>query len=358
MAETTNNPPPAAVGEGGGPPSDLGNSPPVVIEKANAAPPSPAAPPPAAVVPPVKPAVEPVAKPPVAKTIADDPPPAEPEKPVAATWPDNWRELMAGDDKKELARLQRMNSPLDVKNSWRAMEQRLSSGELKRALPNNPTAEELAAYRESNGIPGKPEDYDVNLGNGFVWGEADKPLLDDFRKFAHENNIPNDMLKPVLGWFTKQQQEIADQVAQRDENERVTGSEALRAEWGAGFKGNLAASRNLFEGQSITTADGKAADAFLTLMGARAEDGRLLGNIPDVVKMFANISREMNPFATVVPDQPGGSPIKSAETRFGELNAMMRDKGSAYYRGAQKDNLQAEWRELHTMLEKAKGRAA
>ena len=356
MADT-NSPSPAAGGEGGGPPSDLGSSIPVVVEKAPVTP--PAAPPAAAAPPPA--VTPPVAATPPIKTAADDPPPKgdEEPKPVAATWPENWRELMAGDDKKELARLQRMNSPLDVKNSWRAMEARLSSGELKRALPNNATPEEVKAYRESNGIPDKPEGYDVNLGNGFVWGEADKPLLDDFTKHAHESNIPNDVVKSVLGWFTQQQQQEADKVQVRDQNESVLGSEALRAEWGAQFKGNLAAARNMFEGQSVATPDGKdRAPLWDVLMSARAQDGRLLGNIPDLVKWAAGVSREMNPFATIVPDSPGGSPIKTAEARFAELNTMMRDKSSAYYRGPLRDTLQAEWRDLHTALEKAKERAA
>ena len=354
MADTI-NPIPAGGSEGGGPPTDLGSATPVVVDKAPvAAPPasSPAATPPAA--------TPPAAAPPATKTIGDNVPPKEGEtpKPVAATWPDNWRELMAGDDKKELARLQRMNSPLDVKNSWRAIEQRLSSGELKRALPNNATPEELKAYRESNGIPEKPEDYDVNLGNGFVWGEADKPLLEDFTKFAHERNMPAEVVKSSLEWFTRQQQQMADEVQQRDENERVNGTEALRAEWGAGFKGNLAAARNMFEGQSVATPEGQKAALYDVLMSARAQDGRLLGNIPDVVKWAAGVSRDLNPFATIVPDSPGGSPIKSAEARFAELNNMMKDRQGPYYRGPQRDALQAEWRELHTALEKAKDRVA
>lgn len=373
MADT-NSPATAVGGEGGGPPVDLGASTAVVVEKVNApaatpapVPAAPAAPVvPAAPVPAVAEKTAPAAPapvtPPVAKTIGDPPTPKPGEEPaqvVPAEWPDDWRQKMAGTDKKLLARLERMTSPNDVLNSWRAIEQRLSSGELKRALPNNATPEEVKAYRESNGIPDKPEGYDVALGNGFVWGEADKPLLEDFTKHAHADNIPGEVVKSVLGWFTRQQQQTADEVSQRDENERVNGGEALRAEWGNGFKGNLAAARNMFEGQTVTTPDGAAkVPLYDLLMTARADDGRRLGNIPDVIKWAASVSRDLNPFATIVPDSPGGSPIKTAEARMGELNAMMRDKGSAYWRGAQRDNLQEEWRTLHDAIEKSKTRAA
>lgn len=245
-----------------------------------------------------------------------------------------------------------MTSPKDILNSWRGLEQRLSSGELKRALPNNHTDEELAEFRKSNDIPDKPEGYDVNLGNGFVWGEADQPLLADFTKFAHDRNMPGPMVKSALEWFANSQQRIADDIAQRDENERVNGTEALRAEWGKEFKQNLAAARNMFEGDS--------AALWNIVMGARAEDGTRLGNLPEVLKFFAGKSRELNPFATLVPEA-GSAPAKTAETRMAEINVMMKDRPNGpYWKGPQSAALQQEWRTLYDMLEasKNKGRAA
>ena len=364
-----NSPSPMAA-EGGGPPSDAGNSTIVTLDKTNAPPPAPAAPPPAAKVePPPAPAPAPAPKPateavdppakPAQKTLADPPPGEEPKVQTPADWPDDWRVKMAGDDKKLLARLERMGSPKDILNSWRAMEQRLSSGELKRALPNNYTEEELAEYRKSNGIPEKPEDYDTALGNGFVWGEADQPLLKDFTAFAHERNMPADTVKSALEWFARQQQNIVDEVAMRDQRELAQGSEALRAEWGNGYKGNLTAVRNLLEGQTAATPDGEAIPMFDLLMSARAEDGRRLGNIPDVLKWASGLSRELNPFATLVPDQAGGnSGIKAAEAEFAAISAKMGDKSSDYWRGPNSETIQARWRELHGLLEKAKARAA
>lgn len=364
MADVTDSPIPGAPVEGG-PPTDIGGA--TLATEGNKPPPSPPvqptpqAPipgvpvvPPPKNVPPAPPSPPPQAPspPPVAppKSLADTPPvEGEPKAPTPASWPDNWRELMAGDDKKELARLQRFNSPIDVRNAWRGLEQRLSAGELKRALPNNYTPEELAEYRKSNGIPEKPEEYDTNVGNGIVWGEADKPLIEDWTKFAHEANIPGEYVKRGLEWFARQEQKVADEIAQRDERDRVTGGEALRTEWGNEFKGNLAAARNLFEGQATPLWD--------VLMGARAEDGSRLGNRPDVLKFMASLSREVNPFAKLVPES-GSTPLKSAEGRLAEITAMMANKQGPYWRGPQAEKLQAEWRELHGAIEKSKGRAA
>ena len=360
-------------GEGGGPPSDVGNATVVPIEKVGspqAAPPAAAAPAPVVKVetPPVSapapaakvvtPPADPAAKP-AAKTLAAEPLPGEePKQPTPANWPDNWRELMAGDDKKELERLKRFNSPADIRKSHRAMEQRLSSGELKRALPNNYTEEELADFRKQNGIPDKPEDYDTSLGNGFVWGEADQPLLKDFTAFAHEANMPGEYVKRSLEWFARQEQKIVDEVATRDNRESALGAEALRAEWGKEFQGNMTAMRNLLEGQTAATPDGQKVPLFDLLMSSRTSDGRLLGNVPDVIKWASGLSRELNPFATLVPDNGAGGGIKSAEAEFAAISAKMGDKTSDYWRGPNADTMQARWRELHGLLEKVKARAA
>lgn len=354
-----NEPGPMGGKDGGGLPVDLGGAAPVPPVPPAA--PAPAAPPPAAPVPPVAPAkATPAAEPtpPTAKTIADTPPPGEePKPPTPANWPENWRELMAGDDKKELARLQRFNSPLDVRNSHRALEQRLSSGEFKRALPTNHTPEELAEFRKSNGIPEKPDGYDVNVGGGYVWGEADKPFLENFTAFAHERNMPADTVKSALEWFATTQQREADAIAERDQRELALGSEALRAEWGRDYKPNLTSVRNMFEGKTATAPDGAQVPMFDLLMAARAPDGRLLGNIPDVLKWVSGVSRELNPFATLVPDEAGGGK-KTAQDRFDYLSGLQRDRQSSYYYGPQRDALQTEWRELYEKLEAAKGRAA
>ena len=350
-----------------GPPIDLGNATAVVIEKANlntpAAPTPPVEPPKAgdpplipaktAAEPPApkvgdppptpRPAAKPQATPPktAAEPSADDPP-KPPETP--ADWPENWRTLMAGKDAKALKALERYNSPIDVGNALRALQQRLSAGELRKALPAHYTEEELKEYRKSNGIPDKPEDYDVNLGNGFVWGETDKPVLDSFRQAALESNIPQDHVKSMLGWYVAQQQQMAEEIAQRDELGRINGADALRAEWGPEYKKNQTAMRNYFEGD--------APEMFDIIMSARTQDGRLVGNMPEALKFFAAKSKSENPYATIVPED-GSTPLKSATGRYQELTRMSADKSGPYWRGNTANAMQAEMRGLIEALQKA-----
>lgn len=275
--------------------------------------------------------VEPKAKDPAAK------------EPVKADWPDDWREKMAGDDKASLKQAERYGSPADVFKALRAAQQKISSGELKKALPTDASPEELAAWRKDNGVPDKPEGYDTDLGKGFVWGEADKPFLDSFTKHAHQHNLTPDQVKQNLAWFAGEQERAVQARDERDEQTRLTGEDALRSEWGNDFRRNLNAVGNLFTGAPEGLFD--------RLMTARGADGQLIGNDPTAMKYFAQLSREMNPAATLVPTGTGNAPA-AVKTRFGELNAMMRDPNSGYSKGPDSGRLQNEWREHYDALVK------
>ena len=74
------------------------------------------------------------------------PPEAEPEERQApADWPDNWRELMAGDDEKVLKRLDRFQSPKNVAKSWLSAEHcSTQAGVMPRPPPQSRSASLLA----------------------------------------------------------------------------------------------------------------------------------------------------------------------------------------------------------------------
>src|SRR3546814_3644725 len=57
------------------------------------------------------------------------------------------------------------------------------------ALPIYATPEQIAEWRKEQGIPEKPEDYDLKFDNGLVIGEADKPLVAEFLKASHATNV-------------------------------------------------------------------------------------------------------------------------------------------------------------------------
>jgi hypothetical protein len=157
-----------------------------------------------------EPATATIATAPAAAARADTTPSASAQAPevrqaAPADWAPDWREKLSGGDKKELERLARLASPVELYKSYRALEQRVSSGDVKKPLPENPTPEQIAEYRKERGIPETPEAYKIELPHGIVPGEADKPLLEAFTKAVHEKNWDNDKVNEALSWYFSEQ---------------------------------------------------------------------------------------------------------------------------------------------------------
>lgn len=268
-----------------------------------------------------------------------------------ATWPDDWRQRLAGEDEKAAKRLERMGSPADVWKSYRALEQRLSSGEYKRAEPGeNAPAEELAAWRKENGVPEQPTGYLEKLPDGIKVGDAEKPLVEAFVSEMHKQNAPPKYVHAALQAYYKQIELVNQEQAQNDQRARQTGEDELRAEWGNEFRGNTNAIMGLLQAHFGDAADG--------LLNARMGDGTPVMSTPGVLKGLLALAKEVNPAATIVPASAGNAG-QGIEQRLGELTKMMGDSKSDYWkRGPVGEKLQAEYRQLVDAQERLKQRAA
>ncbi|NWG25369.1 MAG: hypothetical protein HXY30_13325 [Pseudorhodoplanes sp.] len=256
---------------------------------------------------------------------------------------------MAGGDAKELARLQRFADEAAYHRSYRALEARLSSGEFRRALPENASAEELAAWRKDNGIPDKPEGYleKLTLPDGLVLGEADKPVAESFARRALEKNWTPQQFNDAVGWYYENLEAQQAAQAEADAAFKQTSDDALRAEWqGADYRANLNAIQNLFAGWPKGLAE--------QLLTARTADGHILGNMPDFVKQMAALARELNPAAALVP-AGGADPGKSLSDEIASIEKTMREKPDEYWNST---TMQTRYRELLEAQEKMQARAA
>ncbi len=310
-----------------------------IKDPVNADPANPPAAAPAANPDPVNPAAaDPKADPKAADPVVNaDPAKADPV--VKPDWPDDWREKMAGGDAKELERLKRFASPAAVYTSNRELEKKLSSTPLKKVLPENPTAEDLAAYRKDNGVPEKPEDYDTKLADGLVIGEDDKPIVDNYLKIAHENHMKPEQVKSVLEWYYKDMQAQQEARQALDMQQASETKAILQAEWGADFKRNS----NLIEGYF-------GEEQWNRITSSRLPDGRPIVADPDILRLFADRARDYNPVATNVGG--GGDARVSIEARIEEIKGMMADRNSAYHQGPKSATIQAEYRDLITAKQK------
>lgn len=292
-----------------------------------------AAPTPAPVV---APAPAPIDVPP---TIVADPAPA-PVVPAKGYWPEDWRTKVGSDiaDEKERAKelklLERYTDPAAVWKKARALEIKLSSGEYASKLGKDATAEEVTQWRKDNGIPEKPEGYELKLADGRVIGEADKPQINAFLTRMHAMNAPPGVVSAAADAYYEAQEQAIAQREDADAKIKQTNEDALRVEWGADFRRNI----NLVKGLFASAPEGFAEKMF----NARFADGTPVGSDLAALKHFANMARELNPAGAVVPGAGTNAGAAIADEKA-KIEKMMEDPSSEYYKS---DAMRARYREL------------
>lgn len=272
-------------------------------------------------------------------------------------WPEDWRKNLAGEDEKALKRLERYGSPKDLANALFAAQAKISSGQLKTALPENATPEQIAAWRADNGIPESPDKYDVTIAEGHVWGEADKPLIESFAKAAHDANMTPAAVKSALKWYGDLQAKQVEQQQNADAEFKRANVDELREEWGGEYRMNLRIVDEFFD--SLPDGLGEL------LVGARDANGRPLAANAKLARWAAQQQREANPYATVLPGA-GVNSMQAMEAEMEKIEAAMGDRSSEYWTGEKvtgKDGrtdtkMALRYRELLQAKERAGKRAA
>ncbi len=267
-------------------------------------------------------------------------------------WPDNWRDIVADGDKDFRKRLDRMGSPLDIAKSWRSLEAKMSAGELKKPLAKDATPEEVAEYRKANGIPDTPVGYvdALALPNGIVLGETDKPIVTEFATAAHEHGMDPKAFAGLVAKYYEIEDKKATARADADSEFHNESLQSLGTEWGAHMRREV----NGVNGFIAQHFPGKLGQALLI---ARDDSDRMLGDNPAFIKAVAALNRELNPVSTLIP-ATGGDPVKGLADRMAEIEKLMPDRNSEYWKGPKSEAMQSEYRELITARDKMKARAA
>lgn len=287
---------------------------------------------------------------------AGDPSP-KPAPQTPADWPADWREKLAGEDTAFLNTLKRYASPTAVGEWLRKQQLRIGSGELKEVkLPPGKDAkpEEVAAWRKDQGLPEKAESYieAMKLPDGMVPGENDKPLLTSFAQTAMTKNMTLDAFNAAVSWYYETQDRVAQQRQEADNNNRIEAEQRLIADMGADFRPNMNALKAFWSGAPEGLAE--------SILSARDSEGRVVGDRPEVVMFFANISRELNPAATVLPAGSAQGPTAISD-RIKEIEGLMyKDSppGSGRWGPHYTEALQQEYRNLVAAHERISARAA
>ncbi len=269
------------------------------------------------------------------------------EKTNVITTADDWREQLSGGNKDDLKTLNRYSSPAGVWNALKAMRAKMSAGELKAVseFPADGDDAAKAKWRKDNGIPESAEAYEPKV-DGLVFGDADKPMLDSFKAHAFTKNWTPAQFNEALQWYAAEQESAQSRVAEQDEQFRTEARDSLYAEWGPqDFRRNVNAVQNMFAAAPEGLRD--------RIFGARLADGRLAGDDPEFLKFFAQLARENNPAATLVPANADAA--KSVSDELASIRKLRREDPDKY---DQDKTLQARELELLSAQSKMKSRAA
>lgn len=265
------------------------------------------------------------------------------EEPSNVIWPEDWRKRVAGDDEKLLKKAERFASPADIFKSLTEAEKRISQGFKPVELTDKSTPEEIAEYRKQNEIPEEWTAYKADIGNGVVWGDEDKPLIDNFLEHAHASHLPQGVVTKTLAWYHQFQQNEAAAIEEADLEHKTNATIELKEEWGPDYRANL----NAIKG-SFNAVDSELFDA---LFSSRNANGVLLGNDPKVVKAFAQLARQANPAAMLAPGSLEDS-SKSIDQELSELKSKMAAPGYNRSPAAERDKNFARLMQLNEAKER------
>ena len=249
---------------------------------------------------------------------------AKPEDGQAkSSWPENWRDELAGDDKAMQNLLARYKTPADFAKSHKSATDTIRSGKVK-PLRQDATAEELAKWREDNGIPAKPDGYGLDFDNGLVVGDADKPIIDEFLQVAHAQHMKPEHVKAAVGFWIERQGTAA---TERNEKNRQATAEAiheLTTEFGDdGLRDMINVRSEYFKGLPD--------DVVAALEHARMPDGRLVGSVPSVFKWVHGLASSEGMTAQLAPK--GETAVSSIDDQIASIT-----KDPAFFRHGEERN--------------------
>lgn len=256
----------------------------------------------------------------------------QPEGEQDAFWkslPEDWRQqtakALAPDEdtaKKYQNVLSRFPSFDKFAESFFEKNDLIAKGAHKQGLPDNPTEDQLTEYREANGIPATPEDYQVNLDEGLVLSDEDERIMGEVYKAAHAYNVPSKAVSDMANAMLKAREHEFDAELQQHGIDSQTATRQLKDAWGPDYETN----RNLIKGWF----NGLPEDVRDNVMKAEMADGRMLFNSPEFMFWAAEQARAVNPMATVLPNDSGG--VESMNAEIKKIESLMREDPDAYWK--------------------------
>ena len=190
----------------------------------------------------------------------------------------------------------------------------------KIAIPNqNSTQEEWNAAYNSLGRPSTPEEYGLNYSSE---NENDIAQVKEFGNVAHTLGLNANQAKGILDFYSNMQNQSVESLSANQEILKQQTETELRKEFGMAYD------------QKINKAS-QAARTFANeeIFNLPLQDGRLLGDHPEIVKAFVKIAESMSE-DNLVGETQGALTPNEAQKEIGEL----MKEGSPYWNAAHPDH--------------------
>jgi hypothetical protein len=251
---------------------------------------------------------DPVAQEPVSQEPAPNPAP-EPQEPVNLfdTPSEDWRKQMSFGDEKTEKFLERHNDIKSVVKTLMESQDTIRKGMVSTGLPDDPTEEQLAEYREANNIPSEAKDYSLALEDGLVLSEDDQAIMSGVYEFAHSANLSNDHVSGLTNAMLKGRAALAKEMDTQDRLNAQKTNQILQQNWGADYDVNSA--------QVDAFLNGLPAEVKENLEGARMADGTGVLHSAELLDYLSASQRKINPVAAVVPNSTNGMQTIDAELK-------------------------------------------
>ena len=236
----------------------------------------------------------------------------QPDADDKGSWPDDWREKLAGSDDKMLARLRRFGSVNGVLRAYTELEKKVSGGGLKKTLSERPTAEELASFRKENGIPEAPEGYEIKVPDGT--DKSVKAGMDAFAKEMHSINAPPAIVRAAADLYLRAEEKAEQERYDFAQKQTIENKATLKAEFGREYDAETRRANSLL----VSTLGEGAKDFMATTLA----DGTKLGDNPAFVRFAAQVARVVADDGILVAEE-GGSRGTSMKDEYDGLMSLM-----------------------------------
>lgn len=263
----------------------------------------------------------------------------------------DWRKQAVTVDGKEDENLtktiSRYNDLPSVAKALFEAQTKIRTGDIAKPLPKDATPEQKAEWRKANGIPAEAKEYFANLPDGLVIGKEDAPMFEAVSAMLHEHNVPPTLAHGLAKWYYDGLAKTKADEAAVDHQDRQKAISELRNTWGNDYDANMRIMGSMLDGLHET-------DKAL-LMDATLGDGTRLFNSTKHVEFLAGLARKLNPAAHLLP--PGGEGnMASIDTEITNLEKMMGDPKSEYWKGPKADANQKRYRDLVAARDQLKRR--